>query len=166
MAAGQDSFLPRVVGQISPRFGGPFHATVLSTALILVFVLFGSSFASLVNFCGVCAWFWYSMTVSSLLYLRIKEPKLDSPYKTWVVTPVVFIAISLFLLAMPIVAAPWEALAAFSFIGAGIPLYYVSQKEIPLALRRYLPGASHDFAALPTEADEVELNARTARDSS
>lgn len=166
MAAGQDSFLPRSVGQISPRFGGPIHATVLSTALILVFVIFGSSFASLVNFCGVCAWFWYGTTVSSLLYLRIKEPKLDRPYKTWLITPVVFIAMALFLLAMPVVAAPWEALAAFMFIAAGIPLYYVSQKEVPLALRRYFPGASHDFAALPTEADEVELDARGTRNSS
>ena len=164
MAAGQESFLPRAIGTTSTRFGGPVNATLFGTALILFFVIFGSGFASLVNFCGVCAWFWYCMTVLGLLYLRIKEPNLNRPYETWLITPIIFIAMALFLLVMPIFAAPFEALAAFLFIAAGIPLYYASQRQMPETLRRFFPSTSHAFSAIPTDADEIELehNSRDA----
>lgn len=72
-----------------------------------------------------------------LLVLRVKEPNLERPYKTWIITPLTFSAVrstissartatapdflkrfslllkvALFLLSMPIAAAPLEALAA------------------------------------------------------
>lgn len=36
------------------------------------------------------------------------------PYKTWLITPVTFCVIAVFLLIMPVVAAPLEAVAAAS----------------------------------------------------
>lgn len=35
----------------------------------------------------------------------------ERPYKTWITTPLIFCAVALFLLLMPIIAAPLEALA-------------------------------------------------------
>lgn len=43
----------------------------------------------------------------------------------------------MFLLLMPIFAAPWEALAAFMFMAAGVPMYYLT------ALSRSRQGASY-----------------------
>ena len=80
-AAGQEGFLPSLFGAQNGYFRTPINATLLGTALILCFVVFGSGFVSLVNFCGVCAWFWYGMTVLGLLVLRVKEPNLGRPYK-------------------------------------------------------------------------------------
>lgn len=157
MAAGQESFLPKVIGATNTRLRTPVNATLLSAVLVLFFVLFGSGFASLVNFCGVCAWFWYGTTVAGLLYLRIKEPNLNRPYQTWLITPIAFTAMALFLLVMPIFAAPMEALAALLFIVAGVPLYYASQHGAPGFLQRFLPGESHGFSAVPTDVEEVEL---------
>ena len=48
-----------------------------------------------------------------MVVLRVKEPTLERPYKTFITTPLLFSAVALFLLLMPIVAAPLEALAAF-----------------------------------------------------
>lgn len=65
-----------------------------------------------------------------MVVLRVKEPTLERPYKTFITTPLLFSAVrptepcvremltrhdevALFLLCMPIVAAPLEALAAF-----------------------------------------------------
>jgi amino acid transporter len=157
MAAGRDSFLPSAVGKVNAKSGTPVIATTLCTSLVLLFVVFGSSFASLVNFCGVCAWFWYGLTVSSLLYLRVKEPNLHRPYETWLITPILFISTALFLLIMPIFAAPYEALAALLFIAAGVPIYYVSQNQNLSFLRSWLPARSHNFTAVPTDVDDIQL---------
>lgn len=43
----------------------------------------------------------------------------------------------MFLLLMPIFAAPWEALAAYLFMAAGVPMYYLT------ALSRSRQGAAY-----------------------
>ncbi len=108
----------------------------LNAALTAFYIVFGGGFrselsgvtceltAELVNFFSVTSWTWYLVTVVGLLYLRIKEPHLERPYKAWITTPVIFCMvgvvftpdltqIAMFLLLMPIFAAPWEGLAAF-----------------------------------------------------
>ncbi|CEH17885.1 amino acid transporter [Ceraceosorus bombacis] len=128
--AGKEGYLPKVFGRINTRTRTPIWAIVLQAGLVLLFILFGSGFASLVNFYGVCSWSGYFFTVLGLLVLRIKEPNLERPYRTWLVTPIVFSAVALFLLIMPIFSSPLEAIAAFGFILAGVPMYYLTQKRV------------------------------------
>lgn len=103
-------------------------------------------FSALLNFFSVASWTFYLLTVLGLLVLRVKEPHLDRPYRAWLVTPIVFCAVSMFLLLMPIFAAPWEAFAAFGkfmrtdrtrdaetaalvFIASGMPVYYLTVRS-------------------------------------
>lgn len=79
--AGREGYLPAIFGRLNSRTRTPLAATVLQAVLIILFVLFGSGFASLVNFYGVCSWFFYFVTVCGLLSLRIKEPNLERPYQ-------------------------------------------------------------------------------------
>ncbi|GAC96193.1 amino acid transporter [Pseudozyma hubeiensis SY62] len=127
LAASKEGYLPERLGDLNRRTGTPVAALVLQLVLISAFVLFGSGFASLVNFYGVCSWTFYLASVLGLLVLRIKEPNLNRPYRTWLGTPILFAAVALFLLLMPIGSAPLEGLAALLFIGAGVPVYYLTQ---------------------------------------
>jgi amino acid transporter len=145
--AGREGYLPALFGRINPRTKTPIAATLLQSILVILFVLFGSGFASLVNFYGVCAWFFYFVTVLGLLHLRIKEPNLERPYQTWISTPILFSAVALFLLFMPIFSAPWEALAAFTFIACGIPMYAATQATGRQTVAR-IPGMSSIVAIL------------------
>lgn len=160
-AAGREGFLPEVVGRTSSRFGTPLNALLLSSTLAYIFVVLGSGFASLVNFSGVCTWFWYGTTVMGLLILRWKEPHLHRPYRAWLSTPILFVAVCTYLLIMPIFSAPWEAFAAFSFIALGCPLYYITQPHARSFLTNYIPRAWIHFESVPTEELPVELAART-----
>lgn len=107
-AAGREGHLPAMFGRIHPRTRTPLAATMMNLVLVVLFIVFGSGFASLVSFYGVCAWSFYFVTVLGLLHLRIKEPNLERPYQTWLATPIAFSAVALFLLFMPIFSAPLE----------------------------------------------------------
>lgn len=128
-AAGQNGFLPECFGNEHHRFRTPFNAQVFTCIFTILFVVFGSGFASLISFAGVCSWFWYGCTVTCVLVLRAQEPYLERPYRVWITTPIFFLLVALFLLVMPIFSAPWEALAAFLFIAMGIPLYFITQLQ-------------------------------------
>ena len=82
------------------------------------------------------------------------------PYKTWITTPLIFCGVCLarvplpvrwlmfmhqvcvFLLSMPIKAAPTQALAALVFILAGVPVYYMTQREEPDPVAGGIVGTS------------------------
>jgi len=126
-AAGQEGYLPSMFGTLHRSRKTPMNALLLQAVMTTLFIMFGGGFRSLINFSTVSAWGFYFLTVLGLLILRVKEPYLERPYKTWLMTPVIFCSVSLFLLCMPVVAAPFEALAALGFIVAGIPVYYLTQ---------------------------------------
>ena len=141
LAASREGYLPERLGEVNRRTGTPVAALLLQLVLVSAFILLGSGFASLVNFYGVCSWTFYLASVLGLLVLRIKEPNLNRPYKTMLGTPILFAAVALFLLLMPIGSAPLEGLAALLFIAAGVPVYYLTQSRagwvanIPLLAR-------------------------------
>jgi amino acid transporter len=80
-AAGKEGYLPSLFGRLSARRKTPVYALILQNVLVALFILFGSGFASLVNFYGVCSWLFYFLTVCGLLVLRVKEPNLERPYR-------------------------------------------------------------------------------------
>ncbi|KAI5455469.1 hypothetical protein NCC49_000279 [Naganishia albida] len=124
-SSAKEGFLPKTFARLSSR-DTPDNALALQLCITLVFIVFGGGFRGLVNFFSVTSWTFYLLTVAGLIVLRYKEPNLERPYKTWLVTPIVFCVVALFLLLMPVVAAPLEALAAATFILAGIPAYYLT----------------------------------------
>ena len=88
------------------------------------------------------------------------------PYKTWITTPLIFCGVCfsraplpirrlmglhqvcVFLLSMPIKAAPTQALAALVFILAGVPVYYMTQHEEPDPVAGGIVGTSHQFVSV------------------
>ncbi|WVQ71791.1 hypothetical protein IAR50_001333 [Cryptococcus sp. DSM 104548] len=128
-SASREHFLPSTFSKLHPKRRTPDYAILLNSSLTVLFILFGGGFRVLLNFLSVSGWTFYLLTVLGLLILRIKEPHLARPYKTWLITPIVFCLVAAFLLLMPIFAAPWEALAAVVFIGTGVPMYYLTARS-------------------------------------
>jgi len=147
----------------------PVNASLLQAGITVSFIIVGGGFRSLINFSVVASWAFYFLTVLGLVILRIKEPMLERPYKTWIITPLTFCAVALFLLCMPIIAAPLEAIAVLAFVLAGIPIYYITHRNEEHSLRvisrvRSLisrvqgrPPAGSGWEAVATEGDEVEM---------
>ncbi|KAI8445783.1 amino acid/polyamine transporter I [Phakopsora pachyrhizi] len=124
-AAAEERYLPKLFSQKHRTRQTPINALILQGVLTIFMIAFGD-FKSLVGFYGTCSWTFYLLTVASLLLLRIREPNLERPYKTWLINPITFSFVALFLLIMPIPSAPLQSLAAFGFILAGLPVYYLT----------------------------------------
>jgi amino acid transporter len=111
-AASRDHFLPEVFSRLHQRRRTPDNAMALQAGLTIFYVVFGGGFRSqllntycgiaqtdsrpaLLNFFSVTSWAFYLLTVLGLLVLRVKEPHLDRPYRTFIITPIIFCAVSL-----------------------------------------------------------------------
>ena len=110
--AGREHFLPSMFGRLHKTRKTPVNALCLQALLTTIFILVGGGFRTLVNFVSVASWSFYFLTVSrplghcitsvnpawmqvlGLVVLRIREPNLERPYRTWIITPLVFCAVS------------------------------------------------------------------------
>lgn len=161
--AGKEGYLPALFGKLHSTRRTPLNAMLLQAFLTSFFVLLGGGFRSLINFAVVASWAFYFLTVLGLVILRFKEPALPRPYKTWITTPLIFCSVALFLLYMPVVAAPIQALAVLGksplallehvavingvftagFVLTGIPMYYVTQRPTSLPFPSCLGKSSN-----------------------
>ncbi len=94
-----------------------------STAFTAAYVAVGE-FSTLVTFYGVAGYTFYFLTVLGLIILRVQEPSLERPYKTWITTPIIFCCVSLFLLSRAVFAQPLQTLIVVAFVVAGILIYF------------------------------------------
>lgn len=132
-------------------------------------IAFGD-FRSLVSFFGFCGWFWYGLTVLGLLVLRSREPNLprcvlcnlranppataDSsmtlrPYKTYLITPITFCCVALFLIFMPIFSAPLETLMACSKRVSPNPFHLTTAQHSRATLKSFFRRSLH-FCRIPS----------------
>lgn len=128
-AAGRERFLPSLFGRLHTSRKTPLNAAILQAGITISFIMIGGGFRSLINFSVVASWAFYFLTVLGLVILRVKEPMLERPYRTWIITPIIFCAVALFLLCMPIIAAPVEATAVLGFVLAGVPVFYLTRRS-------------------------------------
>ncbi|KAF4470907.1 large neutral amino acid transporter [Fusarium albosuccineum] len=104
-------------------FYTPIYALILNAVLTTGYVIVGE-FSTLVTFYGVAGYTFYFLTVLGLIVLRVREPQLERPYKTWITTPIIFCCVSLFLLSRAVFAQPFQTVAVVSFVVAGVPVYF------------------------------------------
>jgi amino acid transporter len=109
---------------VSPWSKTPVYAMLLNAAFTLAYILVGE-FGTLLTFYGVAGYSFYFLTVLGLIVLRIREPSLDRPYKTWISTPLIFCCVSLFLISRSVFSSPLETLFVCAFVAAGVPVYFV-----------------------------------------
>jgi amino acid transporter len=104
-------------------FFTPIAAMVLNAALTAVYIIVGS-FDTLVTFYGVAGYAFYFQTVLGLIILRVREPDLERPYKTWITTPIIFCCVSLFLLSRAVFAEPLQTLLVVAFMVVGLVIWF------------------------------------------
>ena len=101
----------------------PINGLVLYAFITAIYIMLGE-FKTLITFYGVAGYTFYFTTVLGLIVLRIREPNLERPYRTWITTPIIFCCVSLFLVSRAVIAQPVQTVVVVAFIVTGIPVYF------------------------------------------
>jgi APA family basic amino acid/polyamine antiporter len=123
-AMGEDHPSLRFLGYRT-SWGGPAAAVVLQGSLALLMVL-TSSFDALLTYLGLTLSIAAGLTVAGVFVLRRREPNLERPYRTWgyPVTPLLFLALSLWMVVHSVIQKPLAGLAAAGTLAGGLGLYF------------------------------------------
>jgi APA family basic amino acid/polyamine antiporter len=106
------------------RGGAPAAAVLLQSAIALVMVL-TATFETVLTYAGVTISLSAALTVTGVFVLRMREPSLDRPYRTWgfPVTPPVFVILALWMSGHAVYRRPVIGLVALATVVAGAVLY-------------------------------------------
>ena len=110
--------------------GVPFNAFIVQLVISLGFIL-SSTFEEVVLYTGIILIITTSVTVCSLIYLRLKEPDLNRPYKVWgyPYTPFIFIILNTWILVYSVYLKPAESLTGICLMIFSLGLFFVLKRE-------------------------------------
>ncbi len=114
----------RWMGAVHPRFHTPNAALLTQGAVAAAFALTGT-YDQLFTYVVFASWMFYGMSAAAVMRLRGTAPNLPRPYRVWgyPVTPVLFVAFALWLVASTIAESPLESGIGGAIILAGVPVY-------------------------------------------
>jgi APA family basic amino acid/polyamine antiporter len=116
----------------STKSGVPW-AALLAQLLIVVLLLLTATFEKVLSYVQFSIQFCSFLTVVGLMRLRRTHPELPRPVRCWgyPFTPIVFLAISLWMMVWQLLNQTRESLAGLVTILVGVLIYWLSPKNAP-----------------------------------
>lgn len=129
MAMGEDLRLLAFLAR-KTQHGIPVAATLVQFAIVNVLLL-TSTFDKVLTYVQFALQFCSFLTVLGVIVLRVRQPGLPRPYRTWgyPLTPLIFLAISVWMLAHILRSNPKESLAGLATMALGLIIYFLSPKS-------------------------------------
>jgi basic amino acid/polyamine antiporter, APA family len=121
----QDGILFRWVGAVHPRFGTPHRAIVIQALWSSVLAL-SNTYGALFSRVIYTEWIFFAAMAAGLIILR-RRPDYRPAYRVWgyPVVPIVFIASSLVIVLMQVMAVPRDSIIGLGMVLLGLPVYVV-----------------------------------------
>ncbi|KAL6477522.1 hypothetical protein MHYP_G00133570 [Metynnis hypsauchen] len=132
--AAREGHMPDILAMAHVRHLTPSPALIFTTIISLI-VLIPGDFEGIVNFFSFTAWFFYGVTISGLLYLKIKRRDLPRTYTVPIIIPILVLLAAVFLVLAPIIDNPRiEYLYVTIFVLSGVIIY------VPFIHYKLCPG--------------------------
>lgn len=127
-ALARDNLVFQKISEVHPKHRTPAVALMINGVWASVLVISGS-FDKLISYTSVAAWFFYALVGLSLFILRWKLKYIQRPYKVWLypVTPMIFVAVSFFLVINTVIRTPFESLFGIGIMLMGLPIFWMSK---------------------------------------
>jgi basic amino acid/polyamine antiporter, APA family len=126
MTMGEDVAMLRFFARTSKN-GVPVAAILFQLAVVNIMLL-SQSFEAVLDFIQFSLTACSFLAVLGVIRLRITRPDLPRPYRAWgyPVTPVIFLAVTAFMMYYLVTNRPLQSLAGFAMMLAGLAIYGVS----------------------------------------
>jgi basic amino acid/polyamine antiporter, APA family len=125
----QDGILFRWIGAVHPRFGTP-HRAILIQGLWASVLAFTNTYGALFSRVIYTEWIFFAAMAAGLMILR-RRPEYRPLYRVWgyPLVPIVFIAASIVIVVMQIMAVPRDSMIGLGMVLLGLPVYVVWSKR-------------------------------------
>lgn len=154
-----EGHLPDFFAMIHVRKYTPLPA-MLFTGIMSLLYLTSNDMWVLINYMSFVQWLSVAMSILGMLYLRYKKPDMPRPIKFNIIIPIIFLLICLFLLLVPLYAAPYDTGIGLAIVLSGVPVYCIGVlwKSKPKSFQRFMMKLTHAGQKLlecaPTDADK------------
>jgi APA family basic amino acid/polyamine antiporter len=124
-AQARDGLFFAKFGEVHPRFQTPAFAIAAQAVWSIVLLLSGT-YETLADYAMFALWVFYGLMVLGVILLRRSRPELPRPYKMWgyPVTPLLFLAVTLYFVGNTLITRPGPSLAGLGLIATGVPVYF------------------------------------------
>jgi basic amino acid/polyamine antiporter, APA family len=125
----QDGILFRWIGAVHPRFGTP-HRAILIQGLWASVLASTNTYGALFSRVIYTEWIFFAAMAAGLMILR-RRPEYRPLYRVWgyPLVPIVFIAASIVIVVMQIMAVPRDSMIGLGMVLLGLPVYVVWSKR-------------------------------------
>lgn len=129
LAMAADGLLWKPLARVDPRRSAPDRALWLQAALSCLWLLIASSFEDVSGWFVTTMWLFYGVTTAALFVQRRRERDSGvrlSAYRTplYPFTPIVFILVTVAIIASDLSASGWRAAAGVIIAALGFPVYF------------------------------------------
>jgi APA family basic amino acid/polyamine antiporter len=109
----------------------PYISLIYQYAVVVTLLQFDPS--NIINYVESVLLFWSLLAVLGVIVLRVREPNLPRPYRTWgyPVTPIIFAIITIFCLVQNSKIYLRETLIGAATVLIGIPIYLWASRNVP-----------------------------------
>jgi len=120
MVMGEDTRALSIFAQRSAS-GVPANAILLQ-AVVATTLLWWQNFEQVLDFIQFSLTFCSFLAVLGVIVLRRTMPDLPRPYRVWAfpLTPLIFLAVMLFMMTYVVLERPWQVLASLSVMAVGL----------------------------------------------
>jgi APA family basic amino acid/polyamine antiporter len=137
VALARDGLFPAQLARLHPRFGTPAAAIALQAGLASLLVALGT-FNDIVAYFVFVTVAFIAASVAGLYRLPASDSGFRTPLRR--LTPAVFVALSVLLLALLLVGKPTQALLGVAVVALGAPVYAALRRRGVLGAREIMIG--------------------------
>jgi len=103
---------------------------IITQGLFSIVYIMTATFDQVIIFIGFTLNLFTFLTVLGVIVMRVKHPEIPRTYKTWgyPVTPIIFLAINIWILVYGLLYRPYQSLAGIGFTAAGVVVYFINKK--------------------------------------
>lgn len=129
--------MPEILAMIQVDHLTPTPAVIFMCFLSLLYLASKDIYA-LINYVGFATWLAIGLGVACLPYLRWKRPDLPRPIRVPLIWPIIYIAASIFITVVPMLADPYGTGMGALMILTGVPVYviFIAWKNKPAPLQK------------------------------
>lgn len=125
-AMANDGLFFRRVAEVHPRFQTPAIAIVAQSLWAAVMILFWGTFENLISYVVFTDWIFFGLAAAAVFVFRRRLPDAERLVRVplYPLTPLFFVAMSAWFVAVTLVQRPAQAWVGLGFLALGVPVYY------------------------------------------